>query len=162
MCVCVHMYECVPVVWGQELGPGELYCTSVQASHLAETPWEQSRGAESSPTSQRWRTPPEGRHESRYTEMLYLVMWTDFIKRAEVWLYVAAHGDDSPLQPASHWATYWVRSVWEQTLVAKPPPPEKHKLMLKHFKKEWTESHKQALALEISIYTWVHAYQQNY
>lgn len=37
----------------------------------------------------------------------------------------AASISDSPLQPGSHWATYWVQSVWEQTLAAKPQPPEK-------------------------------------
>lgn len=79
--MCAHVCVCVPVVLGQGLRPGELYCTSAQASHWAETPWEQSHGAESSPTSQRWRTQPEGQHEISCTEMSsYLIMWTDFIK----------------------------------------------------------------------------------
>lgn len=62
----VAQVECVPVVWGQVLRPAELYCTSVQAFHWAEKPWEQSHAAESSLTSQRWHTLPTG-HKNVYT-----------------------------------------------------------------------------------------------
>lgn len=63
-----------------------------------------------------------------------------FIKKAGLWQYVAAHVDDSPPQPASRWATYWEQSVWEQTLVAKPPQPAKHKWISFKKKKKITSS----------------------
>lgn len=64
----------------------------------------------------------------------------------ELW---AASISDSPLQPGSHWATYWVQSVWEQTLAAKPQPPEKAQI---HF--IWTEELlKQAAVQDIRIIT---------
>lgn len=66
---CVYINGCVPVVWDQGLRPGESYCTSAQASHWAETPWEQSHGATSSLTSQRWHTPPAEQDEISFPGM---------------------------------------------------------------------------------------------
>ncbi len=161
MCICVyvHMNERVPVVWGRGPRPGELYCTSAQASHSAETPWEQSHGAESSLTSQRWRTQPEGQHKVSFTYITtHWTMWTDFLKRGNLKV-CEAHADDSPLQPASRLATYWVQSVWEQTLVAKPPPPKKQKFISLKIKTK--DKVINELQQQISINTWVNAYEEN-
>lgn len=64
-----HIFQRVPVVWDPEQRPGELYCTSAQASHLAGKPWGQSRVSGSSLTSQRWRTQPEGEQAVSCTAM---------------------------------------------------------------------------------------------
>lgn len=58
VCAFCFWVDWIPVVSGQELMPGELYCTSGQASHLAETPWGQSHAGGSSQISRRWHTPP--------------------------------------------------------------------------------------------------------
>lgn len=121
-----HISQRVPVVWDPELRPGELYCTSAQASHWAGKPWGQSRVSGSSLTSQRWRTQPEGEQAVSCTAFNNLWRRTVSICQSKI-TGLVAHVGDSPPQLESRWATYWASFVWEQRLAAEPPPPESRK-----------------------------------
>lgn len=70
----------------------------------------------------------DGAHRLRDDMRSYvLTLSTHLIMRAD---FLESRGLTArylPRQPASRWATYWAQSVWEQTLAAKPPPPEEHK-----------------------------------
>lgn len=102
----------------------------------------------------------DGAHSLRENKWSAVLSFNNFWRRAisichsKITGFVA-HVSDSPPQLESRWATYWASFVWEQRLVAEPPPPDSRKM--KKFNLNERNTFKQAAKLNTSIATWLHA-----